>query len=190
MPALKNPRHEAFAQALFAGLFKPNLYPTQGTAYLAAGYRAKDSREPGGSAEAAASRLLKKVKIFDRVRELQAHAAERAKESVEKCVAELNELRVASVADEKPNYSAAVSAVMGKAKLLGFVTDKTDVTVKGDFSQAKSLQDIGRALLAQCGLASPSAAAVQLAIEANDAFVARLREIAEEYQGTVLEHEA
>ena len=39
------------------------------------------------------------------------------------------------------------------------------------------------------GLASPSACCA-LAIEANDAFVARLQEIAEQYQGLVLEHEA
>ena len=63
---------------------------------------------------------------------------------------------------------------MGIAKVFGHITDKVEVA-KGDFSNVKSLDDIGRALLAQCGLASPSAAAIQLAIEANDAFVARLQ---------------
>jgi hypothetical protein len=69
MPVLRNPRHEAFARAIFVGLCSPNIYPTRGHAYNAAGYRAKDAGKPGGSAEVAACNLLKKIKIFDRVRE-------------------------------------------------------------------------------------------------------------------------
>ena len=81
MPVLPNPRHEAFARAIFVGLCSPNLYPTRGHAYKAAGYRAKDAGKAGGSAEVAACNLLKKIKIFDRVRELQAQAAEAPKSS-------------------------------------------------------------------------------------------------------------
>jgi hypothetical protein len=54
MPVLPNPRHEAFARAIFVGLCSPNLYPTRGHAYIAAGYRAKDAGKAGGSAEVAA----------------------------------------------------------------------------------------------------------------------------------------
>ena len=93
MPALKNPRHEAFARAIFVGLFQPNPYPTHGHAYVAVGYRAKGVGEAGRSAEVNASRLLKNAKIFDRVKELQQEAAELTKETAEKCVQELNELR-------------------------------------------------------------------------------------------------
>jgi len=81
MPVLSNPRHEAFARAIFVGLCSPNIYPTRGHAYNAAGYRAKDAGRAGGSAEVAACNLLKKVKIFDRVRELQEQAAEHAAEN-------------------------------------------------------------------------------------------------------------
>src|SRR5262245_30823310 len=62
MPVLSNPRHEAFAQAIFVGLCSPNIYPTRGHAYNAAGYRAKDAGKAGGAAEVAACNLLKKLK--------------------------------------------------------------------------------------------------------------------------------
>jgi terminase small subunit-like protein len=178
MPVLKNPRHEAFAQAIFIGIFRPDLYPTHGTAYNAAGYRAKNARKPGGAAEANASRLLKNAKIFDRIAELQREAAEDAKETVDKCVAELNQLRADSQSDKA--YGAAVSAVMGKAKLRGLVTDKhQDVTDRPDFSKATSLNDIGIMLLQSVGYASPSDADVALALEAHAAFTAQLEAIAE-----------
>jgi hypothetical protein len=166
MPALKNLRHEAFAQAIFRGIFEPDLYPTQGAAYAAAGYTSRNIGKPGGSAEAAASQLLKKVKILDRVRELQAQAADQVKETIDKCVAELNEDR--RDAKAQGQHSAAISAVMGKAKLLGLITDKQDTTVRsGDISSAKSSTDIGRLLLEGIGYAAPSAADIALACEAN-----------------------
>jgi len=76
MPPHNNPRWEAFAQAIVKGLAsdKPNGKNTQKAAYLAAGY--SPTTEP--AAEAAASRLLRKVKpILERVRELQAQALAR-----------------------------------------------------------------------------------------------------------------
>src|SRR5215813_12100186 len=93
MPALPNPRHEAFARAIFATTCDPKLYPTHGHAYNAAGYRARDAGKAGGSAEVNACNLLKKTKIAQRVRELQEQAAERAGETADKCVQELNQLR-------------------------------------------------------------------------------------------------
>src|SRR5215468_9582650 len=76
MPTLKNPRHEAFARAIFATTCDPKLYPTHGHAYNTAGYRARDAGKAGGSAEVNACNLLKKTKIAERVRELQEQAAE------------------------------------------------------------------------------------------------------------------
>ena len=55
MPALGKPRHEAFAQALFAALSNGAPY-NQGKAYKAAGYIASNQN----SADACASRLLTK----------------------------------------------------------------------------------------------------------------------------------
>src|SRR5262249_103579 len=75
MPALSNPRYERFAQALFAGLAgETRIKRAQSTAYLAA----YPNCSKGNPAEAAASRLLRRVKpIADRVRELQAEATAR-----------------------------------------------------------------------------------------------------------------
>src|SRR5262245_14928602 len=147
MPALKNPRHEAFARAIFAGLFQPNHYPTHGHAYVAVGYRAKGVGEAGGSAEVNASRLLKNAKIFDRVRELQEQTAERTKETADKCVQELNQLR--KDAHSNKAYGAAVAAVMGKAKILNLSVDQHQVCSQIDFSQAKSMQEIWLQVIAE-----------------------------------------
>ena len=181
MPVLRNPRHEAFARAIFRGIFEPDLYPTRGTAYRAAGYRASGRREPGGSAEVNASRLLKNAKILDRVRELQAEAAQEVKETIDKCVAELNEDR--RDAKAQGQHAAAISAVMGKAKLLGLVTERHEDVTKQPFENAKSMRDIGIGLLAQVGHSSPSEADISLAIEANDVLVATLEAIRDRAQG-------
>jgi len=70
MPTLANPRWERFAQLIVEGLMNGDRKAySQGRAYIAAGYEAKDAGKRGGSADAAASRLLRKVKpIIDRVR--------------------------------------------------------------------------------------------------------------------------
>jgi hypothetical protein len=187
MPALPNPRHEAFARAIFVGLCSPNLYPTRGHAYKAAGYRAKDAGKAGGSAEVAACNLLKKIKIFDRVRELQAQAAERAQESADKCVEELNQIKREAQADRA--YSAAVAAVLGKVKILGLAKDDQQLTTNGQsFSSCTSMQDIGKRLLEQVGLPSPDDVSIQEAIEANNTFIATLERIRDRAQGLTLEH--
>ena len=185
MPVLPNPRHEAFAQAIFVGLCSPNIYPTRGHAYNAAGYRAKDAGKAGGSAEVAASNLLKKIKIFDRVRELQAQAAERAGESADKCVQELNQLRKDAHSDKA--YGPAVAAVMGKAKILNLVGDQHALVPAQDFSTAKSMHEIGKRLLQSVGFTEPDDTSIRAAIEANDAFIARLETIRDSAQGLTID---
>src|SRR5262249_36919972 len=185
MPALKNPRHEAFARAIFVGLFQPNPYPTHGHAYVAVGYRAKGVGEAGGSAEVNASRLLKNAKIFDRVKELQQEAAELTKETSEKCVQELNQLR--KDAHSNKAYGAAVAAVMGKVKILNLIVDQHQFRGEIDFSQASSMEDIGRKLLQSIGFASPDDASIREAIEANDRFIDELQAIHQRAQGPMLE---
>ena len=183
MPALKNPHHEAFARAIFAGLFQPNPYPTHGHAYVAVGYRAKGVGKAGGSAEVNASRLLKNAKIFDRVRELQEQAAELTKETGDKCVQELNQLRRDAHSDKA--YGAAVAAVIGKAKILGF--DGTNTTSKLDYSTCNSLQEIGCKLLQSIGFSSPDDVSIQRAIELNDTFIDGLQAIHQRAQALMLE---
>jgi hypothetical protein len=187
MPALKNPRHEAFARAIFIGLFQLDLHPTHGHAYNAAGYRAIGVGEAGGSAEVNACRLLKKAKILDRVHELQAEAAELTKETAEKCVQELNQLR--KDAHSNKAYGAAVAAVMGKAKILNLSVDQHETGGQVDFSQAKSMQEIGRKLLQSVGYREPDDVSIAAAIVANDAFIERLEAIRDAAQGLTIEQD-
>ena len=187
MPALKNPRHEAFARAIFIGLFQPDLHPTHGHAYNAAGYRAIGAGEPGGAAEVNACRLLKKAKILERVHELQAQAAEHTKETAEKCVQELNQLR--KDAHSNKAYSAAVAAVMGKAKILNLTVDQHDFrSGQIDFSQASSMEDIGRKLLQSVGFKEPDDVSIQAAISANDRFIDELQQIHQRAQALTFDH--
>src|SRR4029450_12425395 len=81
MPALSNPRYERFAQALFAGLAgEPRVRRARSPACLAAYPNCRKANP----AEAAASRLLRRVKpIADRVRELQAEANARLQPKID-----------------------------------------------------------------------------------------------------------
>ena len=182
MPVLANPRHERYAQLIVEGL--PNGEPkpySQSRAYIAAGYTAKDLGRRSGSAQAASSRLL--FKVIQRVRELQHIAAKHAVESTEKMTRELNEVLQDARADKA--HAAAVSAVLGKARLLNIMPDEAPKPI--DFAQAKSMQDIGRKLLQSVGFASPDDLSIQAAIEANDAFVAQLEEIRDKAQGLTID---
>jgi hypothetical protein len=147
MAALTNPRYEAFAHAIVQGLGQGT---SQGSAYVAAGYQAKDAGKRGGSAEAAASRLLNKVKpILQRVIEIQDQARAKAKVTIETIANELDEAR--GVAKANDQASAMVAATATKAKLYGLQVDKQEVGRAGDFSQASSVQAIADKLLTEAG---------------------------------------
>src|SRR5215469_7587616 len=74
MPVLRNPRHEAFAQAIFAGLTgKTRIERAQSTAYL----QAYPNCSPGPSAWVCASQLLRRTKVWERVDKLQAEENKR-----------------------------------------------------------------------------------------------------------------
>jgi hypothetical protein len=183
MPALSNPRHERYAQLIVEGLANGGSKPySQSRAYIAAGYTAKDPGKPG-SAQAASSRLL--YRVINRVRELQQIGAKNAAESVEKMARELNEIQYEARADKA--HAAAVSAVLGKARLLNIMPEEAPKPI--DFAQANSMQDIGRKLLQSVGFASPDGLSIQAAIEANDAFIARLEEIRRKAQGLTIEQD-
>jgi hypothetical protein len=184
MPALQNPRHEHYAQLIVEGLANRDSKPySQSRAYIAAGYTAKDLGKRGGSAQAASSRLL--FRVIHRVRELQEIAARSAAETAEKMARELNEIQYEARADKA--HGAAVAAVLGKARLLNMMPDEAPKPI--DFAKANSMQDIGRKLLQSVGFASPDNLSIAAAIEANDAFVARLEEIREKAQGLTIDQD-
>jgi len=183
MPALKNPRHEAFAQAVFNGITnaKGGAH-SQAEAYRRAGYHVTN----GNSAKACASRLLTFANgIGERIKELQAIAAEQAVESADKCVQELNQLRRDAHADKA--YAAAVSAVMGKAKILNLTVNQHEFRGQVDFSQASSMEDIGRKLLQAVGFKEPDDVSIKEAIAVNDEFIKELERIRNAAQGLTLE---
>ncbi|MDV3257805.1 MAG: hypothetical protein LOX97_08515 [Sphingomonas sp.] len=106
MPALKNARHERFAQELAKGKSATD-------ALKAAGYS-----DPRNS-----TRLTKKDEIRRRVDELQAKVAKKVEVTVESLSAELDEAR--TIAKGEKQSGAMVQATMGKAKLFGLIIDKT-----------------------------------------------------------------
>ena len=182
MPALPNPRHEAFAQALFAGLAgETRVKRAQSTAYITAYPNCSN----GNSAEAAASRLLRRVKpILERVRELQTEANARLQPKLD-----ISRERVARrldlasrMAEEQQNPVAIATNEMGIAKVFG-LTKHDDTYQPGDLRNAKSSQDLGRLLLISVGLDAPSAADISAAVEANDRFIMRLEEIRDKANG-------
>jgi hypothetical protein len=182
MPALTNPRWEAFAQALFIGLGgKTRQERANSTAYLTA---YPGSTAPG-SAKASAARLLTRVSpILDRVRELQAEQAQRTQRKIdvsrERVARDLDE--AISIAKTQQNPQGITSAAMGIAKVFGL--EQANEKATHSFKDAGSMQDIGRRLLISVGLREPSDEAVSLAIEANNAFVARLEQIAGDCSGS------
>jgi hypothetical protein len=112
MAALKNPRHEHFAQELAKGA-------TQVEAYGLAGYNPHDG---------AAARLCGNVRIQARVAELKERAAVRAEISIASATEAL--LRIAKKGEdlaEAPGLAVARGAIMDAAKLNGLVVDKSQV---------------------------------------------------------------
>src|SRR5215471_17569071 len=173
MPALAHPRWERFAQAIVEGLANGDRKPySQGRAYIAAGYTAKDQGKRGGSAEAAASRLLNRVKpIIDRVRELQAEANKRLQPKLDLSRERIGrDLDQASrIAAEQKNASAMVASALGIAKVFHSVPNENEEHL--NFKNATSMHGIGRKLLMTVGMENPDDRSIALAVEANDAFV-------------------
>jgi hypothetical protein len=185
MPALSNPRYERFAQALFAGLAgETRVKRAQSTAYLAA----YPNCSKGNPAEAAASRLLRRVKpIADRVRELQAEANARLQPKLDLSRERVGKrLDLASrIAEEDRNASAIVNSELGIAKV--FHRIDTPEPNQIDFQSANSLHEIGERLLQSVGFREPDDVSIQAAIEANDALIARLEAIRDAAQGLTID---
>ena len=187
MPALANPRWERFAQAIVEGLANGDRKPySQGRAYIAAGYTAKDQGKRGGSAEAAASRLLNRVKpILDRIRELQAEATKRLEPKLDLSRERIGRrLDLASrMAEEQKSPNGIALSELGIAKVFHRITDDDRPAV--DFNSAQSMQDIGRKLLQSIGFHDPDDNSIREAVALNDTFVDGLQRINAEAEGVM-----
>ena len=133
MPVLENPRHEAFAYAIFAGLSgKTRIDRAASTAYLTA----YPTCSPGNSAEAAASRLLRRVKpITDRVLEFQQEQRRRLEAKLDLSKERVGRRldKASRIAEEQGNAQGITTAEMGIAKVFGHITDKVEVA-QGDLA--------------------------------------------------------
>ncbi len=107
---MPNAKHELFAQARAAG-------SSADEAYAKAGYAPNRGN---------AARLNANDDTMKRVAELQSKFARRAEVTVESLSAELDEVRTAAIAEKQ--FSAAVSATMGKAKLHGKLIERKHLT--------------------------------------------------------------
>ena len=77
-----------------------------------------------------AKALMDNNKVATRVQELRAAHVERHEITVDDLIRELEEARSIAMAGERQQPAAMVAATMGKAKLLGMLTDKTELTGK------------------------------------------------------------
>ncbi|MBO9122798.1 MULTISPECIES: terminase small subunit [unclassified Rhizobium] len=124
MSVLANPRHEAFAQAVASG-------KSATEAYAVAGFKPHQQN---------ASRLMLNDVVRARVAEIQALGVERALVSIESLTDELEVARVQAMASGR--YAAAVSAILGKAKLHNLLkADSTSPQSTGLFTFDGSMLD-------------------------------------------------
>src|SRR5262245_25189022 len=183
MPVLPNPRHEAFAQAIFAGLSRHQNY-SQAQAYRDAGYKVTN----GNSARACASRLLTFANgVAERIHELQAEQLKRLTPKLDLSKERIGKrLDLASqIAEQERNAQGIVASELGIAKVFHRFDTQNDNQL--DFKSAKSMQEIGKKLMQSVGVREPDDAMIQSAIEANDAFIARLEQIRDRAQTLPIE---
>lgn len=123
MPALSNPRHEAFIQALTEGL------PAY-KAYLQA-YKTTNVR----TAMVESSKLLRKPDVRTRRRELLDILAETSMVTKESLVAEYDQ--AIALAHEMGQPAAAATAIAAKQRLTGHdpMTKSLNLSLTGSFSQ-------------------------------------------------------
>ena len=189
MPPLDNIKWERFCQNIVRGVNKNGQKVTQGTAYITAGYNAKDAGKEGGSAEACACKLLKQSKIENRIAELLREAQDKLIKKRRYDIETISDrIALASrIAEEDRNPSALTNAERAIAEIRGLLGKPMENEL--DFKTAKSMQDVGRKLLQSVGFREPDDASIQAAIEANDAFIERLEAIRNAAQGPMIDQD-
>jgi hypothetical protein len=133
MPALTNPRHEKFAQELAVA-------KSATEAYQQAGYKSNYGNS---------IRLKRNERVVTRVSELQSRGATHAEVTIGSLVAELEDARQLAITQKQA--SAAVAAIMGKAKITGLITDKSEINSKVELSSND--MELARWIVAKLDLA-------------------------------------
>lgn len=86
-----------------------------------------------------ASELLKDGDVKGRIDELRAKHMKRHELTIDDLIRELEEARKVALEADTAQASAAISATMGKAKLLGFGSEKIDHNLTGKIDLVKRI---------------------------------------------------
>jgi hypothetical protein len=86
-------------------------------------YRAAYPNSSKASDRGSASQLLKNIAIQRRIAELQGRSAKRTEITLERLITEAGDIQRKALAAQ--SYTAAVAALIAKAKLAGFWVDRT-----------------------------------------------------------------
>lgn len=101
---------------------------------------ATEAARRAGYSESSASTIgsinMQKPYVRQAIAELRQDIADRNRITVDDLVAELEVSRTTGLGAPTPQVSAAVQATMGKAKMLGFLTDRIDHTSGGEKIQS------------------------------------------------------
>src|SRR5262249_34649630 len=145
MPPLDNIKWERFCQNIVRGVNENGKKFTQGGAYIASGYNAKDAGERGGSAEACASKLLNRSKIENRIAELLREAQDKATKKQRYTIETISErMALASkIAEEDRNPSALYGAEKAIAEVRGIIVKQQPNQNQLDYNTCQSMQEIG-----------------------------------------------
>jgi len=119
MSALPNPKHEKFCIVWHETGNKSEAYRKSHPQSL---------RWKEATVNSRASELSKESKILGRYKELQDETAARHFVTIDTLLEELQEARLIALQAETPQSSAAVSATMAKAKLMGLDISKVDLS--------------------------------------------------------------
>ena len=140
-----NPRQEKFVREY--------VKTGNGTkAYAKAGYSASTKPQPhgaGGSATNAASRLLASDGVKNAIVAHQLRARTRHDYTVDTILNELEDGRQLAHATSQPG--AAVSASIGKARLLGMIVDRKETGAPGEFAALDTVKAILEAARKELG---------------------------------------
>lgn len=139
MPALRNKRHERFAQLV-------HRHGIARRAYAEAGYHARKALTPAQSSplDAAAARLLKSVAIQQRLSELAAMTMQRHQVTIDSLLQQLAEDR--ALAHREGQSGGAVQATATMARLVGLMVDRKETGAPGDFAALQTTDEIVDAL--------------------------------------------
>jgi hypothetical protein len=138
MPALKNLRHEAFAQLIVRA---PKRGMSNAQCYRDAGYQVP----PGPGCDASASKLLSSGKVQARIAELIQPTVRKARATVDTLAEQFDEVFRGAMGSAQ--FGAAGQAAAAKSKLLGFMRERLEVGGVGEFDRLNSREEITDKLL-------------------------------------------